>query len=641
MRKHLILLILLVSITLSASAQTLEQGRTALFKHEFDKAIDIFQKAAKEEKDLDDQVEAATREALVLYRIKGNFDQARKVLQECFNWSDSHPAALSAMSRLETAANNYEKAIAFGSKALDTATKDRDKSIARQAKTNAVLEWLRHTLFSGKSLAKKQLAVLEDTIPLLEKELEYNPGNQQVSRNLLDASLLLQRGKLAYRIWHIYYQLPENEEGKGVIQEAKRIFADALPLWKSDNDTPSLRTRIIIGLGISLLHDSAELLALSAPSKYEKNKLTEKFIRVSRFAREVKKQSEDYYQQTALGKEDVPGFYIELLERMVKLVNSREGNSPFKIDMEKIRKVGQPVINGYFDELEPILIDEYNILFTCGATSGYWDLHMGFILHDDKRVIKQYGKSAEITLNILEPMISNGFQSWAWNYESQHGGWAESDKIIMVNSSYTEYPVRIWKRLTDPEYIERDAKRLKQEEINDLKKAAQNPTSYLPGVAMRMRQQCWGGLKEELEKEGYKGNDLRTKFLAKVQEHLLESSIFAHEGRHVIDRIAGVNGSAELEFRAKLSEINFTSLPRRPLCSNIYSPNLGDPTGHGQANLRIIKGFVKWMENHKSEIEGYEESIPAIAQLDKLSDEQIKTIARSMDPLATPPGSDK
>jgi hypothetical protein len=56
--------------------------------------------------------------------------------------------------------------------------------------------------------------------------------------------------------------------------------------------------------------------------------------------------------------------------------------------------------------------------------------------------------------------------------------------------------------------------------------------------------------------------------------------------------------------------------------------------GHGEASLLIVQGLVAWMESHADEIEGLDPSRPLLPQLDLLSDEQLRVVARSLDPLA-------
>lgn len=628
-----IILLSLVIFSVSLHAQALQQGQIALVQHKYDDAQKYLHQAAAEEKNMDDRVQAVSYEGLLYYLIMKDFETGRGELTKALAWSNNHSQVFNALSRLEIAAANYQQAYDYAGLALKHADKKTQESESRKAGAAAVLDCLRSAVFAGKKLSPQQLDLLAEVKPLLMVEIADNPGDQETSINLLDTAILLGDGPLAYQTWLTHFQLLQADPGYGALVEAKKLLADSLPNWNLNNNDPALASRIISGLGESFLLNSATVFASISPEGIKVDPQINKILLTADYARKVRKLCDAYYQTCAVGKEDVPGFYISLLEATVDLVNSRDGAEPFQVDMEKIKSQGKPVIEAYFEELKKILRKDYHLLFTAGSTAGYYDLHMGYIIEEDRRTINQHGKSAEITLVNLDPMVSNGFQSWAWNYYSQHGGWATKEEIIRVAPAYSSSPFRTWKSITDPEYLKDYQDKIDRDSLEDVARAKADPYAYLPGTSAKMYLQTWRGLKKRLEEQGYSGDDLRLKFVSEARDAVLESSIFAHEGRHVIDKQSGITSSPELEFRAKLSEIYFTRLPRRALQGAIFTPNIGDKTGHGQANLRVIKGIVAWMENNKDKIAEFDSSLPAIIQLDKLDDEQLKAAAISMDPL--------
>ncbi len=121
-------------------------------------------------------------------------------------------------------------------------------------------------------------------------------------------------------------------------------------------------------------------------------------------------------------------------------------------------------------------------------------------------------------------------------------------------------------------------------------RARQDPHAFLPGLAMRLKHQGVYRLLERLRSQGIEGEDLRLRFLAELERASQETSIFAHEGRHAIDRIAGNSWSRELEFTAKLSELALAPEPRLA-----FGGILDDNTPHGRANLKVIRGLVAWI----------------------------------------------
>jgi hypothetical protein len=130
---------------------------------------------------------------------------------------------------------------------------------------------------------------------------------------------------------------------------------------------------------------------------------------------------------------------------------------------------------------------------------------------------------------------------------------------------------------------------------------------------------------------------VRRLFLAEYSKAVFNQSIRVHEGRHAIDNSMGVGTTqkvdqAVLEYHAKLSELALTAYPRIAL-RNMDRSLEGDGP-HDRAGARVFDGYRKWMEAHTGEIMGYDSTIPALAQIDKLTDPQIRDIARSLDPLA-------
>jgi hypothetical protein len=90
---------------------------------------------------------------------------------------------------------------------------------------------------------------------------------------------------------------------------------------------------------------------------------------------------------------------------------------------------------------------------------------------------------------------------------------------------------------------------------------------------------------------------------------------------------------SNLEYRAKLSELALSDYPRLALF-NINDRTIGGGTPHGRANEQILRAYVQWMGANAAAIAGFDPAAPALAQIDKLTDDQIRAVARSLDPIA-------
>ena len=262
---------------------------------------------------------------------------------------------------------------------------------------------------------------------------------------------------------------------------------------------------------------------------------------------------------------------------------------------------------------------------------------MGHRVVDDRRAVSQYGRSARVRFVVLDSMVSNGFESWAWDGRAEHGGWADETTIVQVRSGAAKGSVQAWRELRDPAEEARVRGERERDSAGDDARAAADPYGYLPGLVQRLRRQGLERLLARVSATGVSGSALRVAFLAAFERAITDSAIFAHEGRHAIDR--GLPGAhftpADLEFRANLSQIAFAPEPRLD-AARMFDANIGDATPHGQANQRIARGVVAWLSAHASEIDGLDRSRPLLPQLDRLTDDQLRAAFASMDPFATP-----
>jgi hypothetical protein len=141
---------------------------------------------------------------------------------------------------------------------------------------------------------------------------------------------------------------------------------------------------------------------------------------------------------------------------------------------------------------------------------------------------------------------------------------------------------------------------------------------------------------DELEERGVPENEQRAAFTRELARRTHASSILAHEGRHAIDKrtpLSFLRRHADKEYRAKLSEVALAPDPGLALTGGILSANIGGSSNHGQANEKIVKVLVAWMRAHEDQISGFDESRPHLPQLDLLTDDQLITAMREVDPL--------
>ncbi|MCL6730338.1 hypothetical protein [Sphingomonas hankyongi] len=286
-----------------------------------------------------------------------------------------------------------------------------------------------------------------------------------------------------------------------------------------------------------------------------------------------------------------------------------------------------------------VLLKHYGIVGSVGKTSGYPSIHMGHVIEDHADRVTQYGKSADIHFQAIDNMVANGFESWLWDGSAMVGGWTGDGVIVHVRPGYVGSPMRAFRLTYDsPERRELLARQAKRS-TEDIAKLKGRPVATLEGLNDRLQlqvvDQIWAGARSRATSEA----DVKRLFLAEYSKANLNQSIRVHEGRHAIDNTLGMGDNVDqavLEYDAKLSELALTAYPRMAL-RNLNRSLEGDGP-HDRAGARIFADFAKWMNAHKDEIVGFDPQVAALAQLDKLTDGQIREIARGLDPLARTSG---
>ena len=288
---------------------------------------------------------------------------------------------------------------------------------------------------------------------------------------------------------------------------------------------------------------------------------------------------------------------------------------------------------------EKTLHDAFGLHWIEGQTGGVESVHMGHVIEDAPLQVVQYGRRGEVRFISIDNMISNGYQSWLWDGMAATGGWSENENdIVQIRASYTNGPLQALGSY-DPDLAKKRAADLADAEARDREALKKPGAAFLPGLQMRLQDEARDQIAAAAKAEAAKtGQPYERVFLKMYWDAEVGHSITIHEGRHALDHQEFKGDHAlqgpELEFRAKLSEMELATYPRMPL-DNILSADVGGDTAHGQADSRIMTGLTDWIVAHKAEVAGYDPSVPAAEQIDKLSDAQIRLIAKAMDPYFT------
>ncbi len=602
----------------------LSTGMQLFMQHDIDGADAAFASLPADASSRDRATALQTR-ALFAWRYRRAFDEGEALLREALGVEALTSKSWAGLARLETARDQFDAAREAALEAIATAETEQEAiegtiSLARVAIGKAELTFDRTPHARPDSLTIEWLREAHDRLTIAVAEA---PGDVAIAGPLLRTSIFLGDGEGLLAAWRSYYLTIVGKPDAGVLNPSRETLDALLPQWRDREPSAAEVARVVVALAASGLYREAWLAARTpgwTQGVEASDPETLETLTYARFVQEGSSVTDEHYRRVAIGEGDTKQYRAAFLETAEPL-------------WEAIR----------WDDQRPSLtlqnlIQEtsrrFNAQLRGGKTAGYDDLHFGHRVIDEEISVSQYGHEAVLRFVVLDGMVSNGFQSWAWDFRAQHGGWASSGGITQVRPAYAGEAQEIWRTLNDSIALQRVREETERESATDWDRAAEDPHAFLPGLAGRLRLQGAGQLLEQLRAEGATGDELQRRFLVELQAAVFASSIEAHEGRHAIDgTLSTPFSSADLEFRAKLSEVVFAPHPRIAF-GGIIGGNIGDSTPHGQANLRIMRGLVTWLSERGDQIPGLDPSRPLLPQLDLLSDDQLRAAMASMDPLA-------
>jgi hypothetical protein len=585
------------------------RGEEALQRQELGAAMNAFRDAARDTSAV--RRAAAERMLGVIdWRFYRDDGRARIHFGVALATQRDTSATLSEMARLAIAEGRYRQAVALAEAARKGAEDDYSHRLAILQLGRAVSEAaLAQRVDGASSPGVPNDSDAARAVAQLSALVRRTPGRGEESRLLVLTGLIAGNGAAAARGVRSYYLVDVGGPGmRSQVPAAIAQLEQLLPAWRRDASVAE-RRRLAAAFTRARLVEAAALVAPDGDD----------VIAYEAFCRRIDRDVDEYYRRSLLGEsrpDELTRLYTRATHDLwphLHWAGAPPRFFPAASDRELARRFGA--------------------VFQLGITGGYYDMHFGHVVSEERRTVTQYGHSATVTFLVLDGMVTNGLQSWAWDDASAHGGWQRGDTIVDVRPIFVEHAIGLW-RSADSSRRRREARSIALDSALDWRAAAADSIAYLPGVAARLRRDGRDALLDSLRHAGVPDSALADAFVRVTSRIFRESSIVAHEGRHAIDdQLDRTFTPQEREFRAKLSEVAFSEQPKL-VVSSIVHPNIGDATPHGQANARVMLGLLRWMHAHAKEIQGLDVTRPLLPQLPLLTDAQLRAAFRSMDPLA-------
>lgn len=622
MKRVIVLFAMLMLVSRAAApAADLAAADKLFASHDIAAAYVAYDEIARNETDRRIADQATVKAALIEWRFRQDADTARRRLTAAVEGAEEPDLILRELATLEIGERRFADARDAANHAMLLAP---TADATRQARAL----YARAAILEAQATGARDSLELRDAHTALKKMVQLEFGLLEPSSLLLHSSLLLDDGQAALAAIRSYYRLVDDAIPFNNISPAVRRLEEILPAWRGPEKTPDQRVPLITALAGACLYPEAAQVARDPRGTMPADPAVEDIVAYARFLEAISVATDEYYRQLTLGTTPPAEWFNVIATEAERLRAASSWGVSLKPVAPGFDGTPSPEIQAIDAELRA----RFRAHITIGTTAGYLDMHFGHEISAESRQVTANAADGSITLIVLDRMVSNGFQSWAWNYTMQHGGWAKLETIVDVRPAGADGATNSWRTISDPverEILEQRIARLLKE---DAERAAADPCAYLPGLRLQLRLRGAEDLRAELSAAGKRGAELRAAFIASYAQRQQETSIFAHEGRHVIDKRLGITDSTELEFRAKISEVLASPTPHGTFAGAILGPNLGDQTPHGQAQLRIVRALVEWMTAHADQIPGLDRTAPIFPQMMLLNSGQLHEFLRGIDP---------
>jgi hypothetical protein len=589
--RRVLLPLLLLAIACKGSSALSPFDEADSMTRKLGRARELYRKAAISDPDPKRRDRAHIRAARIDWHVFQDATSARTTLAKV---QDAESALERARMEIHLT-HDFKAARAAADRAMQVATKQADNVDAHLLHATATIEEARQARLAGR--CPKDVDALRSAMVELRGVIDTIGPQVDPSRLLLNAALMSGDDATALQAWRWYYA------------DVPSAVPASIPA----------RPELGYALAKSKLFEEAELVLRDPCAPAEADAATRDLLTYATSLRRVRTLADEHHRAIARGTNDDDKMRKAIEKEAEALWNALSWNGARpKFSLEAAAKE--------FDR-------RFGAVVTLGDVDGAANVVVGHRVVDEKRQVEQYGHRAAIRFVQLDGMYAIGYLGWLTRGQTGTGGWNGDDDIVQIRPMYANGPIRRWRRITDSELRAKQEEEIADETRRDLERGKNGRLEYFRGLDLRLQRQFADGLRDSLAATGLSGDALRDAFIKRAREIEFASSIWAHEGRHAIDKqVFKIDNDTELEYRAKLSEVAFAPAPRAGL-SAILSI-LGGSGAHAKANERVLKGVEKWMRANAGAIARIDQTRPLLPQLDLLTDDQLREAFRSLDPLA-------
>ncbi|MDD4604309.1 MAG: hypothetical protein PHF97_10955 [Bacteroidales bacterium] len=563
----------------------------------------------------DEQSKALEKMSYIFSRFYTNNDSA--LFYAFQNLNNSHHYCQASEYLLQQ--GKFVDAINLCRKAVELSANETDSMESCEVFAQSVLKYAEYNL---------QNQVPADS-PLLKdawKKLSYcywnEPESPYINEKRLETALLLRSGNMVLQCWKEYFLVQNNDFPGSALQHAFGELEPILKDWNGQQLDRESNRKIIMAFAESRFYPLIGILSHIFP--LEKTYGTDCLLAFCKYRTEIENHVYSFYRDLVFHREKKRKFQAGM-----KVINLTLWNVVYK-DSSNLHKYT-------YDNFKSMLKERFGTLVYFHSKG---DIHVYFggsaVIHEDKS-FEQYGFKTNFSFSLIDFIFGNRFDDWYVNRDVIIGGWNEDGECSHFRRFDLTSTARVWDdRMADPEKLSSWANETAQKSSLEEAAARKNTLTDLPGLRDRLQYRGLIALLDSLKLLQLDQRQLRVAFIIGLRGSDSRHN-YMHEGRHQLDyslRSKHYDNQDSTEYWAKLSQIAFARIPAIELSrAFIYRPDDGPRGGHTAADMRIVTEYYNWMVAHKAEITSLDDSRPILCQVDLLSDEQIRRIARSLDPL--------
>jgi tetratricopeptide (TPR) repeat protein len=578
-----------------------------------------------------DRVEAMQNLALQDWKIFRNYPAAEKGLNEALVFPVQRTKSWVLLGQISLEANQFQKAYGCAEQAIHESRNKTDSINSFLLAAQIIHDENIQLLKTGAQPDKEKL--LKASF-MLRYILSNQPGTPVPAELWLGVSLILKNGPDAFAAWKSYFFIAGEKTVNRILIPAYGSLKMILPQWNAGNLSETDRISLVKGLASSRFYDYASLVATSTwfgkpfSARFQQDNGILPVLQFEKYIEAVKRVDDSFYPKIAAGWKNYDSAYEKAIA---------ETSKALWIELGKNNTIDNYNEDDFFTQIK----QEFGAEGYIGTTVGYLSMLLGLIVHDEIKEINQYGYKANFRYESISRLISKDFTSW---YGATNvGGWGTDSAIMQVRDAYLQDPFTRLEWVTDTNACRKMEDQIAAAKAKDWIRCAKDPYAEPSFLAPHIKLQASKQLFDSLQRAGLTGNALYLAFISETMRLNVESTVFAHEGRHAIDQLYfkaefDAMTQDERELRAKFSEVIFSSNAKLALTGSIFGSDLDSTTIHGKANLRFRKIMVSWMQSHSQEINNLDVTAPLMMQVDLLTQQQIREICLSADPLASQEG---